>query len=134
MNISEWWPRAVVKRNATPATSSAITEGGTRPTEDGDRNQAPAKYLHITLYDRTWRGAWRSGLAITAQVPKAVAGGDSSGARPNWSTIAAWPEKQTSSILGSRERLDSSGEQGPLRQRVTASPMLSTIYAHPWVE
>ena len=101
--------------------SSAISKGDRRLTEGGDVTRAPAKERRSALSERTLRGAHRRGLVTTAPTPKTGAGGDASGACPNWAAITTSPGKATSRYPAGQDRLDPSGNQGPSHQRAAAS-------------
>ena len=109
------------KRNAAPAASSATAKEARRPTEGGAGTQETSEEQRSVSSERTLRGAHRRGIVTASPIPKSGAGGDESGARPNWATIAASPGKPTPRYLAGCERLDTSVEQGTLRQRAAAS-------------
>ena len=82
-------------------------KGYQRLTEDRDGTRAPSEERLSVPFKRTLQGAQRRGLVEAAPFPTAGAGGDASGARPNWDDIATSAGKTTSRFLAVQERSES---------------------------
>ena len=69
------------------ASVSALAEKWRTPEKDEERTRAPVAEWSSVPSERTLQGARRRGLE--APVQSASAGGDASGACPNWASISA---------------------------------------------
>ena len=129
--ISERSVRTVLIRKAAPAAPNAISRGPQHPEEDSVGTWAPAEERRVTPPECALRGAmWRE-LTAAAPVPKAGAGGDVSGARPNWDTISASPDQPSTRDPEKRGKSGSTREKGATRLSVAATPTLRDLL-RPW--
>ena len=117
----------MVIRKAAPAAPNAIARGPQLPEEDSVGTRAPTEERRVTPPERALRGAiWRE-LTAAAPVPKAGAGDDVSGARPNWDTISASPDQPSTRDPEKRGKSGSTREKGATRPRVAATPTLRDL-------